>query len=99
MHRLFAKESNRVESITEMLWRYGIDFSAADDTLYIDGRERVQYTHIDGYNDHRIVMAAAVCALRAKGNVTISDAVAVNKSYPDFFDHMQQCGMVCELLP
>jgi 3-phosphoshikimate 1-carboxyvinyltransferase len=99
LHRLFAKESNRVESITEMLWRYGIDFSAADDTLYIDGRERVQYTHIDGYNDHRIVMAAAVCALRAKGNVTITDAEAINKSYPDFFEHMQQCGMVCELLP
>ncbi len=99
LHRLFAKESNRVESITEMLWRYGIDFSAADDTLYIDGRERVQYTSIDGYNDHRIVMAAAVCALRAKGYVNISDAGAVAKSYPDFFTHMQQCGMMCELLP
>jgi 3-phosphoshikimate 1-carboxyvinyltransferase len=99
LHRLFTKESNRVESITEMLWRYGVDYSAADDTLYIDGRERVQYTSIDGYNDHRIVMAAAVCALRAKGFVDISDAGAVAKSYPDFFTHMQQCGMMCELLP
>jgi 5-enolpyruvylshikimate-3-phosphate synthase len=30
-------------------------------------------------------MAAAVAALGAKGNTTISDAQAVKKSYPDFY--------------
>ncbi|GAA4463414.1 3-phosphoshikimate 1-carboxyvinyltransferase [Nemorincola caseinilytica] len=99
VHRLFHKESNRVESITEMLWRYGVTFSVEDDTLYIEGREKVQYSYMDGYKDHRIVMAAAVCALRAKGPVTISCADAVGKSYPRFFDDMRLCGVACELLP
>jgi len=97
LHRLFDKESNRVESITEMLWRYGIPFSAEDDVLYIEGRERARYTYIDGYHDHRIVMAAAVCALRARGNVTITHAQAVNKSYPQFFEHLYACGVNCEV--
>lgn len=98
VHRLFHKESNRVESITEMLWRYGVTFSVEDDCLYIEGRERLQYCYIDGYKDHRIVMAAAVCALRAKGTVTISCADAVSKSYPDFFLHLQQCGVKYEMI-
>jgi 3-phosphoshikimate 1-carboxyvinyltransferase len=98
VHRLFHKESNRVESITEMLWRYGVTFSVEDDTLYIEGRERLQYCYIDGYKDHRIVMAAAICALRAKGAVTITCADAVSKSYPDFFRHLQQCGVIYEMM-
>ncbi|MBX2907029.1 MAG: 3-phosphoshikimate 1-carboxyvinyltransferase [Taibaiella sp.] len=94
VHRLFNKESNRVESITEMLWRYGVNFSVEDDTLTIDGRETVQWAYIDGFKDHRIVMASAVCALRAKGPTTITTAEAVSKSYPGFFEDMRKCGMV-----
>ena len=93
VHRLFHKESNRVESITEMLWRYGVHFSVEDDTLTIQGRETVQWAYIDGYRDHRVVMAAAVCALRAKGPTTITTAEAISKSYPRFFDDMGFCGM------
>jgi len=93
IHRLFHKESNRVESITEMLWRFGIHFSAEDDILTIEGRENAQWAYIDGYNDHRIVMAAAVCALRTKGAVTITTADAVKKSYPAFFEDLGKCGV------
>jgi 3-phosphoshikimate 1-carboxyvinyltransferase len=99
IHRLFDKESNRIESITEMLWRYEVNFSAEEDILYIEGRERVPYCYIDGYKDHRIVMAAAVCALRAKGAVTISHADAVNKSYPTFFEDLRSCGVKLSPLP
>lgn len=93
VHRLFHKESNRVESITEMLWRYGVTFSVEDDTLTIRGREQVQWAYIDGYHDHRIVMAATVCALRAKGPVTITHAEAVQKSYPGYFEDLARCGL------
>lgn len=93
VHRLFNKESNRVESITEMLWRFGVHFSCEDDILTIEGQNSMERAYIDGYKDHRIVMAAAVCALKAKGTVTITHAEAVNKSYPDFFSDMGRCGM------
>lgn len=95
VHRLFHKESNRIESIAEMLWSFGISFSVEDDTLCIEGGTRPGGTIIDGYNDHRIVMAAAVCALRAKSRVDIIGAEAVNKSYPDFFKDLASCGINC----
>jgi 3-phosphoshikimate 1-carboxyvinyltransferase len=33
-----------------------------------------------------------VAALRADGEVTIEDAEAINKSYPDFYGDLQQLG-------
>ncbi len=95
VHRLFHKESNRIESIAEMLWSFGISFSVEDDTLCIEGGTRPGGTVIDSYNDHRIVMAAAVCALRAKSRVDITGAEAVNKSYPAFFKDLASCGINC----
>lgn len=92
VHRLFHKESNRVESITEMLHDFAVPFSVEDDMLFITGVQKVQGTIIDSYHDHRIVMAAAIAALRANGPVEISFAESVNKSYPDFFKELMACG-------
>jgi 3-phosphoshikimate 1-carboxyvinyltransferase len=97
VHRLFGKESNRIESITEMLWSYGVHFSVEEDTLCIEGGTRPHGTIIDSYNDHRIVMAAAVCALRSKSRVDIPGAEAMRKSYPGFFTDFAACGARCEL--
>ena len=47
---------------------------------------------IDGANDHRIVMAAAVGAAFAEGESTIIGAEAINKSYPEFFDDFKKIG-------
>jgi 3-phosphoshikimate 1-carboxyvinyltransferase len=92
VHRLFHKESNRVESITEMLQNFAVSFSVEDDTLYVTGVPRLQGTLIDSYHDHRIVMAAAIGALRANGPVDIFDVASVDKSYPDFFKDLILCG-------
>lgn len=94
--RLIHKESNRLESITDMLSRLGIFYSVDEDCLKIEGgSHKFEYAEIDAYNDHRIVMAAAIAALRAKGPVTIYEAEAVNKSYPDFFAHLSSLGADC----
>lgn len=97
LHRLYNKESDRVASTTAMLHNFGVPFSIDDDTLYISGVPQLKSAAIDGYNDHRIVMAAAVGALTAAGPVTITDATAVNKSYPAFFKHLSLCGANCTL--
>ena len=47
---------------------------------------------VDSHNDHRIAMMAAIAASRATGEVVIHGAEAVNKSYPDFFDHYRLLG-------
>ncbi|RYE21543.1 MAG: 3-phosphoshikimate 1-carboxyvinyltransferase [Sphingobacteriales bacterium] len=97
IHRLIHKESNRIVSISEMLDRLGVQHSVADDSLFIEGVETLSSCTIDSYNDHRIVMAAAIAALRCDGKVVIEGAEAVSKSYPDFFTHLQALGAHCEL--
>ena len=47
---------------------------------------------MDGANDHRIVMAAAIAATRCTGPVTILGAEAVNKSYPTFWEEYKRLG-------
>lgn len=92
VHRLFHKESNRAESISEMLEGFGVHFSIEDDVLCIPGAKRIRPTLIHSYNDHRIVMAAAVGGLCASGPVEIAGAEAVNKSYPLFFNDLSLLG-------
>ncbi len=47
---------------------------------------------VDGANDHRIVMAAAVLASARREPVTIRGAEAVKKSYPSFFADYRELG-------
>jgi 3-phosphoshikimate 1-carboxyvinyltransferase len=93
VHRLFNKESNRVESIAEMLWDFDVQFSVENDILSITGGRYLQGTIIDSFKDHRIIMAAAVGALRANGPVEITYSESVNKSYPAFFKDLRECGV------
>jgi 3-phosphoshikimate 1-carboxyvinyltransferase len=95
VHRLFYKESNRVESITQMLQDFAVPFSVEEDTLCITGVDNLQGTIIDSYHDHRIVMAAAIGALRANGPVEITFAESINKSYPGFFEDLILCDGQC----
>lgn len=98
LHRLVHKESNRIESIKAMLDNLGISFSIADDTLIVQGGKTFKSCTIDAHNDHRIVMAAAIVALKAEGAVTINGAEAVNKSYPAFFDDLLSLGVDCQFV-
>ena len=92
IHRLFHKESNRAESIAEMLQNFDVPFSIEDDAICITGVKHLQGTIIDSYNDHRIAMAAAIGALRANGPVDILQSNSVNKSYPGFFNDLKALG-------
>ncbi len=97
LHRLIHKESNRTESTCNMLEQFGIPYRINEDTLFITGQQQFSAANIDGANDHRIVMAAAIGALRSNGQVTISDAHAADKSYPAFFNHLSSLGIHCSL--
>jgi 3-phosphoshikimate 1-carboxyvinyltransferase len=99
VHRLAHKESNRLESISQMMAVFGIAYTVSDDCLIVTGGP-IRSTGdivIDPHLDHRIAMAAAICALKAERPVTIIDAECVNKSYPDFFRDLSLCGVHCEL--
>lgn len=90
--RLISKESNRLDALIDVFSRMGVPIKAEGDTMIIQGGERVFGSDVDGHHDHRIVMACAVTALRAEGKMNISGAEAINKSYPDFFNHLSLLG-------
>ena len=47
---------------------------------------------VDGQNDHRVVMSAAIAATACQGPVTILGQDAVNKSYVHFWSDFQALG-------
>ena len=63
-----------------------------EDELLVTGGKMKGGCRVSGYNDHRIVMSMAVAALSCEEPVIISDAEAIQKSYPDFFDEWRRLG-------
>jgi len=91
IQRLRLKESDRVESIVSNLKKAGVNARATENEIIIEGSE-IKGAELDGFNDHRIVMAMSILALNANGKTTITDAQSINKSYPSFFDDYNLLG-------
>ena len=63
------------------------------DGLVITGRDVLSGGRADGYNDHRIVMMAAIASLITTDKVILTGSAAVNKSYPTFFTVLEENKM------
>ena len=89
--RLRLKESDRITSVVCNLKKMGVDVTETTDGMVINGGS-VKGASLDGYNDHRIVMAFSIAAAAAEGETVISDALSINKSYPEFFSDYLSLG-------
>jgi 3-phosphoshikimate 1-carboxyvinyltransferase len=92
--RLAHKESDRALTLQEEFGKMGVPIELQDDLMVIKGGNGLKGTAVHSHHDHRIAMACAVAALKATGETVISEAQAVNKSYPDFYEHIQALGAV-----
>jgi 3-phosphoshikimate 1-carboxyvinyltransferase len=104
--RLRLKESDRVAAMLGELKKFGAVCTVRDG---IDGGMvtilppteglRAPMEPLKGHNDHRIVMSLSVLSacLRETTTVTIDDAHAVAKSFPDFFDRLRGLGIPVEI--
>ena len=90
--RLAHKESNRGLTLQEEFGKMGVRIDLNDDIMIIQGGTGLKSAVVHSRHDHRIAMACAVAALKADGDVTIEEAQAVKKSYPDFYDHLESLG-------
>jgi len=90
--RLRIKESDRLATVTAMLTALGCSVEELPDALIVHGGQPLTGGTVDGANDHRIVMAAAIAATACPSPVTILGAEAVRKSYPNFWDEYQRLG-------
>lgn len=95
--RLRIKESDRLATVHQMLAALGGQAEEGPDSLTVYGGPLTGGT-VDGANDHRIVMAAAIAAAYCKGPTTILGAEAVNKSYPSFWDDYKRLGGAVHVL-
>ncbi|MFQ6094646.1 MAG: 3-phosphoshikimate 1-carboxyvinyltransferase [Candidatus Bathyarchaeia archaeon] len=90
--RLRFKESDRVSSLSTELAKMGVNITALDDRLVIEGRESLKGAEIDSHNDHRIAMACTILALRAEGETVIHGIECISKSYPNFIRDLLSLG-------
>jgi 3-phosphoshikimate 1-carboxyvinyltransferase len=90
VHRLTHKESNRALTLQEEFAKLGVAITFQDDLMLIRGGEKINGAVVHSRHDHRIAMACAIAALGAEGDVTIEEAEAVNKSYPQFWEHIEK---------
>jgi 3-phosphoshikimate 1-carboxyvinyltransferase len=87
--RLAHKESNRALTLQLEFAKMGVEITLQDDLMMVKGGEGLKGATVHSHHDHRIAMACAVAALKAKGETVIEEAEAINKSYPDFYEHLK----------
>lgn len=92
INRLAHKESNRALTLQQEFGKMGVKIELDDDVMIVHGGGVVKGADIHSHHDHRIAMACAVAALKANSETVIEEAQAVNKSYPDFYEHLKQLG-------
>ncbi len=98
VNRLAHKESDRGLTLQEEFGKLGVEIELQDNLMLVKGHAAgaVQSATVHSRHDHRIAMACAIAALKAHGPVQIEAADAINKSYPDFYRHLQQLGVKVE---
>jgi 3-phosphoshikimate 1-carboxyvinyltransferase len=87
--RLAHKESNRGLTLQQEFGKMGITIKLQDDLMLIEGGTGVSGTTVHSHHDHRIAMACAVAGLKAGSATIIEEAEAINKSYPEFYEHLK----------
>ena len=95
--RLAHKESDRGLTLQTEFAKLGIQIELDQDRMLVHGGTGIKAAEVFSQHDHRIAMACGITALCADGPITITDAEAVNKSYTDFFKHLQHLGAKVDL--
>ena len=90
--RLAHKESDRGLTLQTEFAKMGVQIELVVDEMLIHGGSLIQSATVFSQHDHRIAMACGVAALVANGPIEITEAEAINKSYTDFFTHLQELG-------
>ncbi len=88
------KECDRISAVCKELKKMGAKITEKEDGLIIhqDGTWKLKGAEIDGYSDHRMVMAFSVAGLASEGETIISDSYMVEKSFGSYISEMTKAG-------
>ena len=93
--RLRIKESDRVSCVCQELAKFGVNAIIEENSCIINKTLLHEPNEtLYGHNDHRIVMA--LCVMLSKFGGRISGTLAVNKSFPTFFEVIKGLGVVVQ---
>jgi 3-phosphoshikimate 1-carboxyvinyltransferase len=87
---LRAKESNRIEAVATGLDALGATVEPTADGMGITGGRELHGAALASHADHRLAMAWAVAGLAAHGETRVTEANAVDVSYPGFWETLSQ---------
>jgi len=88
------KETDRIESPKRELHKMGVTITTTHDSCTITGGNP-KSAIIDTYHDHRMAMAFGVAGSKIPG-MMINNPDVVNKSFPNFWDKLQEIGIKVE---
>ena len=87
---LKVKETDRIQVVADALNSMGADITPTEDGMIIKGKTSLHGAKVHTFGDHRIGMMTAIAALLVKdGQVELERAEAINTSYPNFFDDLE----------
>lgn len=93
--RLRIKESDRLHAILTEMNKLGANIKETNDGLVIIGKNELNGgVNVNSWNDHRIAMSLAIAATKCKNDIILEDYMAVNKSYPYFWEDYKKLGGV-----
>lgn len=85
------KETDRIHSMTNGLQKMGATIEEHEDGMTIY-QSKLHGAYVQGFGDHRTVMALTLAGIIASGVTIISNGEAINKTYPTFINAMQAIG-------
>ncbi len=97
---LRVKESDRLSAMAAGLARLGVELELLADGVWIRGAASgFGGGTIESHGDHRIAMAFATAAVRARAPIEIRDVAGVATSFPNFVTSAREVGLQIELCP
>ena len=85
---LKVKESDRIALTVDNLVKMGVDATATDDGMIINGGNPLHGASINCKYDHRIAMTFSIAGINAEGETVIEDSECVDVSYPTFYEQL-----------
>ena len=85
------KETDRISVMCGELRKLGADIEELPDGLIVSGDPEKPFAggRVDGHDDHRVVMALAIAALRSQKPIEIETAEAAAVTFPTFFELLE----------
>lgn len=93
LETLRIKETDRILALQNELKKFGVSMEEVSPEVFlVSGRFQSSVWPVATYEDHRMAMAFAPLVLK-QSSLKIEDPEVVNKSYPEFWTHLERIGI------